>query len=67
MEKDTHNMIIFGIRTRDNERNSSFKAFCMTREIAERELPKYPEWDGARDVAPTPDESHIVPLTLIMD
>lgn len=54
----------FGVYTTDDERTGSIKAYCATRELAEKELKKYRDFYHTNP--PKPDERHIIPLEMIV-
>ena len=64
-ELPTRLQTIFAIWTTDDERTGSIKAYCLTKEIAERELKKYKDWYCFKP--PKPDNEHIREISLIIE
>lgn len=57
--------IIFAIWTTDDERSGSIKAYCASREIAERELMNYRDWFCSEP--PEPDKKHIREIEVLTE
>ena len=55
----------YGIRTTDDERHSSFKAYAETRELAVEELKNHCDWFASNP--PKPDKFHIVPMQMLVE
>ena len=55
---------LWAVYTYNSENTGSIKAYCSTRELAERELRKHPDfWDKF----PQPDSVHIIELKMIVE
>lgn len=55
----------YAVFVHDDERGGEIKAYCMTEEIAKRELNKYRDFYQSKP--PKPDEKHIIELEMIVE
>ncbi len=58
-------MTFYGVVVYDDERGGNIKAYCRTKEIAERELNNYRDFYQSNP--PKPDDKHIIELEMIVE
>ena len=62
-EKKQKVKIIYGIKTTDDERTSTIKAYCATYDIALREAKKYSDWWSEKPAS----KKNIIPIEVIVE